>query len=383
MDNKLRQTGMDALALMGCALHGVPHRAQLQCSLTDLYTFCEFHSITAMIAMALEKKWKDEPPADAAAAAKFRQAQAQTMRKTILLNAEREQILNHLESIGCWYMPLKGSLLQFDYPKFGMRQMSDNDILIDASMQEQVHDFMCGRGYESTSYQTTVENNYHKAPVYNFEMHTALFGLESADAFGAYYGNVRERLIPVAGKKFRLQFTPEDFYIYMVAHGWKHALRSGIGLRFLADIWVWQHKYGNDADRAYLERELRKLGAADFEAQCRNLSEKLLDIPGEPEELTEPEELLLHQLFTAGTYGTMERKMENRMQQLEQGGFAKLRYALSRIFPSARVLSLTHPNIMNQKWKVPFIWLARLLRAVSTGLPATIGEIRMMLRKKK
>lgn len=380
MNKQLRQIGMDAVYLMACSLHGTVPNRELNSGMTDLYAFCEFHSITAMAAMALEKRWKEIPPEDAQAAAKFRQAQAKTIRKSILLNAEREQILQFLEQIGCWYMPLKGSLLQYDYPKFGMRQMGDNDILIDPSKQEQVHDFMCSRGYEVISYKTTVENNYHKAPVYNFEMHTALFGLESADSFAAYYADVRNRLIPEPGKQFGLRFTPEDFYIYMVAHGWKHALHSGIGLRFLADIWIWQSKYGKDADKRYLDRELAKLGASDFERECRILSEKLLDSHRQPDLLNDAEESLLMQLFTAGAYGTTERKMENRM---EQGRFRKLRYVLSRIFPSARELSLTHPNIMDQKWQVPLIWMERLLRAVSTRLPDTIGEIRMMLRKKK
>lgn len=379
MDRKLHQVGMDALYLMNCALHGVAPRAQLQSNLADLYAFCEFHSITSMAAMALEMRWKEIPPSDPEMAGKFRQAEAVAIRKNILLNAEREQILNHLEQIGCWYMPLKGSLLQYDYPRFGMRQMGDNDILIDPAMQEQVHTFMCNRGYEAASYQTTVENNYHKAPVYNFEMHTALFGLESADILGVYYADVRNRLIPEPGRQFGLRFMPEDFYIYMVAHAWKHALRSGIGLRFLADLWIWQSKYADKTDRAYLDRELEKLGAADFERQYRTISTKLLNDSGQ-QKLTDAQEHLLEQLFTSGTYGTMERKMEIRIQQNQS---SRLCYVLSRIFPSARVLSMTYPNIMNQKWKVPLIWTERLIRAVSTGLPATIGEIRMMLRKKK
>ena len=165
----------------------------------------------------------------------------------------------------------------------------------------------------------------------------------------------------------------------MVAHAWKHALRSGIGLRFLADLWIWQSKYADKTDRAYLDRELEKLGAADFERQYRTISTKLLNDSGQ-QKLTDAQEHLLEQLFTSGTYGTMERKMEIRIQQNQS---SRLCYVLSRIFPSARVLSMTYPNIMNQKWKVPLIWTERLIRAVSTGLPATIGEIRMMLRKKK
>lgn len=380
MESKLWQIGMDALYLVSCALQGQQPGRDISCDLGELYTFCEFHSITALTAAALEMLWKDSPSQDTEHVQKFRQTMAMSMRKSILLNAEREQILQHLENIGCWHMPLKGSLLQYDYPKLGMRQMSDNDILIDASREEEVHEFLCGRGYEAVSYQTTVENNYHKAPVYNFEMHTALFGMESPEQFRAYYADVRQRLVPVQGKRFGYRFTPEDFYIYMIAHAWKHAQRSGIGIRLLADIHVYLQKHG--INREYVDTELAKFGAAEFEYGCRQLSEKLLAAHASAENLSEQERELLEQLFTAGTYGTQERKISNRLVRL-QGRFAKLRYVLSRVFPSAEVLSLTYPGIMNQRWKIPLIWIRRLIRAVLIHPWDTLKELKILNGKHK
>lgn len=382
MESKIWQVGMDTIHLIRCALHGQRPLHAPESEIADIYTFCEFHSVTAMAATALEQLWKETPPRDAEQARKFQQAQAASMRKSILLNAEREQILQHLEQIGCWYMPLKGSLLQYDYPKFGMRQMSDNDILIDVSKQEEVHEFLCGRGYESVSYQTTVENNYHKEPVYNFEMHTALFGMEAPEEFRTYYADVKQRLISDEGKQYAYHFTPEDFYVYAVAHAWKHARRSGIGIRFLVDIWVWLQKHGGKLNRIYVDGELEKLGAADFERRCRQLSAKLLNMSDEEPDFSEQERELLLQFLTAGTYGTLEHKMDN---QLQKGGksSAKLRYVFSRVFPSAQVLSLTYPRVMEQKWRIPLIWLWRLIRAVFISPVTTVKEITMLLRKKR
>lgn len=384
MDNKLRRTGRDALYLIGCTLHGISPEGGIESALADLYTFCEFHSVAPMAAPALESVWTKTPPDDPDAARNFRQSLAASMRKNILMNAEREQILRFMDEIGCWYMPLKGSLLQYDYPQFGIRQMSDNDILIDPSRQEEVHEFMLRRGYTAVSYQTTVENNYHKAPLYNFELHTALFGAESDPKLGDYYADVKSRLVPEAGKQHGFRFAPEDFYIYMVAHAWKHAQRSGIGIRFLADIWVWLRKYGTEMDRDYVDGELEKLGAAAFDRDCRHLSARILDAPGIPQDLSEMEEALLDQFLESGTYGIEQRKVSNRLQRLQSsGGFVKFRYLLSRVFPSARELSLTHPKIMEQRWKVPLIWVLRLIRAVTTRLPDTLRELRLMERTDK
>ena len=380
MDNNYWQTGMDAVELIRCALHGKQPAEPENSNLEDIYRFCEFHSVTATAATALEMLWKDNPPQDQETAGKFRQALARSMRKSILLNAEREQILQHLEQIGCWYMPLKGSLLQHDYPRFGMRQMSDNDILIDASMQEAVHSFLTGLGYEAVSYQITVENNYHKPPVYNFEMHTALFGMEAPAEFRTYYADVKQRLIPDEGRQYGYHFRPEDFYIYMIAHAWKHASKSGIGIRFLADLWVWNRKHGAALNRDYVASELKKLGAAEFEQSSRQLSGKLLDGPGA--ELSQQEREILVRFFEAGTYGTPEQKMDNQLNG-KTGGAAKLRYVLSRVFPSAQTLSVVHPHVMEQKWRVPLIWIWRLIRAVFVTPVSTIRELAMLIRKKR
>ena len=265
-------------------------------------------------------------------------------------------------------------------PRFGMRQMSDNDILFDPSRQEAVHEFLCRRGYEAVSYQTTVENNYHKAPVYNFEMHTALFGVESPKVFRDYYSNVKDRLIPDEGKSYGYHFAPEDFYIYLIAHGWKHAQRGGVGIRFLTDTWVYLQKHAKQFDWEYADTELEKLGIAAFAHQCRQLSAKLLEMPASGETLSEQERKMLKQFLTAGTYGTLERKISNQIRN-GAGGGKRLRYVVSRIFPSAETLSLSHPRLMEHQWKVPLIWLWRLIRAVLICPLDTVKELRILMKK--
>ena len=53
--------------------------------------------------------------------------------------------------MGIWYAPLKGILLQALYPKYGMRQMSDNDILYGVEGQKKLIAMMKKRGYKTES----------------------------------------------------------------------------------------------------------------------------------------------------------------------------------------------------------------------------------------
>ena len=84
-------------------------------------------------------------------------------------------MLSALDGAGIWYMPLKGTLLKDLYPKTGMREMADNDILFDASRCGDVKRIMESLGFEIKAYGTGPHDSYLKPPVSNFEMHRKLF----------------------------------------------------------------------------------------------------------------------------------------------------------------------------------------------------------------
>ena len=199
------------MRIAGCALNDRCPDLDGSLDLDALFAFCKFHSITSIVAMALERYWKEVTPADPEQMKQWKQAKDMAIRKNILLNAERERIVKHLESICCWYMPLKGSLLQYDYPKFGMRQMSDNDILFDESMHRQVYEFMTGSGYEAVTYQQGKDDEYVKKPLYNIEMHRALFGNALYPELAEYFRDVKQRLIKDEQNQFGYHFSREDF----------------------------------------------------------------------------------------------------------------------------------------------------------------------------
>ena len=88
-------------------------------------------------------------------------------------------------------MPLKGAVLKDLYPKHDMRQMADNDILFDVTCQKEIRDYFVSHGYEVISYAKGNHDVYEKPPVYNFEMHTALFGAGHNEVWAKYYENVK------------------------------------------------------------------------------------------------------------------------------------------------------------------------------------------------
>ncbi len=246
------------IALVRCAVNEEKPDAKLieQLDLPALFEICQSHILTACTAYALESAGIHD--------AAFTEEKNKAIRKNLILDSERAKILNRLEQEKIWYMPLKGAVMKDWYPRLGMRQMSDNDILYDSAARAQVREIMETLGFSCESYGKHKDDCYTKLPVSNFEMHNALFSDVHPDNLQVYYQDVTAMLLPVSGTEYGRCFRDEDFYIYALAHIYKHFVHGGIGVRSLLDIEIILRKIGNHFDPAYMERELDKLELTEF-----------------------------------------------------------------------------------------------------------------------
>ena len=111
----------------------------------------------------------------------------------------------------------------------------DNDILYDGRYRERVRDILLERGFICDHFGKGPDDAYLKEPVYNFEMHHHLFLEANAGGFHSYYENVKDRLLKDEENAFGYHFRPEDFYLFMIAHEYKHFANGWTGVRSLAD----------------------------------------------------------------------------------------------------------------------------------------------------
>lgn len=363
----MTKTSEHLLYLMACALQGVSAREEVlaDADLKQLLIMARKHSVASMVCMALEKT-AIFANADEATKKQWIDAKNKAIRKNMLLDAERKTISHELETQGIWYMPLKGSILKDWYPKPGMREMADNDILFDASKRKEVKAIFQGRGYTVKEYNKSNHDEYEKPPIYNFEMHVELYH-KIYDTFNEKYDDVKQRLIPDAEVPYRLHFTPEDFYVFVIAHANKHYSSSGTGIRTLADIYIMNQKLGGTMNWEYVDSELRGLGIFSYECESRELAQKLFGIAELPTEanLSEAEQQMLAYYLGASTYGTIENRTLNQMQKLQPDGGAitahtKRKYLLSRIFPGREWCEAYAPTVYKYPVLLPFFWVWRL-----------------------
>ena len=364
----ITRTSEQLLYLMACALQGVSAREEIlaDADLKQLLIMARKHSVASMVCMALEKT-AIFANADEAAKKQWLEVKNKAIRKNMLLDAERKAILHELEIQGIWYMPLKGSILKDWYPKPGMREMADNDILFDPSGREQVREIFQNRGYKTVSFRKSNHDVYEKAPIYNFEMHVSLF-LGTYKELTEQYENVKERLLPVDGTAYQFAFTPEDFYVFALAHAHKHYSHSGTGVRTLADIYVMDRHLGDIMDQDEVEQKLTQLGIAEYEQHSRVLAEKLFSAvrPLAEIELTEDEKKMLLYYCDATTYGTFDNRVNNRLHELQENSeditpWTKLKYCGVRLFPGREFCKLHYPFVYRHPWTMPFFWVWRIV----------------------
>lgn len=364
----MEKTSELLIYLMACSLQGTkPEEALLaNIDLEALLRLAKAHSVSAMVCMALEQTDAFQHAAETTRL-KWLDAKNKAVRKNMLLDAERKTILHELETQSIWYMPLKGSILKDWYPKPGMREMADNDILFDPSGREQVREIFQNRGYKTVSFRKGNHDVYEKAPIYNFEMHVSLF-------HGTYkelteqYENVKERLLPVDGTAYQFAFTPEDFYVFVLAHAYKHYSHSGTGIRTLADIYVMNRHLGGIMNRDEVEQKLTQLGIAEYEQHSRVLAEKLFSAvrPLAETELTEDEKEMLLYYCNATTYGTVDNRVNNRLRELQENSeniklWTKVKYCCVRLFPGREFCKFAYPFVYKHPWTLPFFWVWRIV----------------------
>lgn len=359
----------DIIRLISCALNNTVLNESIiaQTDFDNLFRLSKYHSVTCIVAYALESAGiKHE---------KFQKEKNLSVRNTMLLDGERKQICKFFEENKIWYMPLKGVYLKEYYPKIGMRQMCDNDILIDENAVEKVKLYMTERGYEMKL--SDHDYQFLKLPCYNFEIHKRLIGDLHKKEWVDYYQNIKQKLINDDNNKYSYHFSDEDFYIYMKLHEYKHFTECGTGIRSLIDSYVFLKRFEKNLNRDYIAEECRKLGIADFENKSRSLSLKLFD-SGITDNLTEDEKELLDYYFKSGVYGFFENKVKTALESEK-----KSVYIIKRIFPPIDTYKYSYPFFYRHKILLPAGWAYRLIRGIFCKKNTIKSEIKSISSIKK
>lgn len=391
-----------------------------------IYYIAKKHNLVSIMAQAMEKLGFES---DSDIWKRWLKEKNQLIYKSVLMDVEREAIQDFFEKNNIWYMLLKGMVIRKYYPAPELREMADNDILFDNKYSKEVYDFMTARGYKSDDYNKGYHDEYLKPPAYNFEMHRQLVSSKERPKWYEYYKDVKSILINDANGKNQFYFSDNDFYVYFIVHTYKHFLNSGMGLRTVLDVYLYLNNLQDKLDFDYIEEQLKKLDAYDFEQTFRSLAFKMFgekakegnvaadelqgsfddkeqDMLRESFDAKKQDKLcgsfdakeqdkwwnsfddkehdMLSYILDAGTYGNLENSVAHKMGYTKgekKKASDKAKYIFRRLFPSMDTIEEFFPFFYKHKWAIPFLYIYRIGKIPFTRRKKVAGELREVFKK--
>ena len=354
-----------SLSLAGKKLDQIPYSDK---DLEAVYEYVKISGISAITFMALEDALDviDEN----SYMFDWKKLRLNSIRRNLLFDQERNAITNFFEQNGIWYLPLKGSVIKEMYPNPEMREMNDNDILIDQNGRDQAKDFMLGSGYAIKPNDKGViddkgnSDEYVKDPFFYFELHKFLIEERYSPKQYDYFLSIKDRLIKDTDKEYGYHMSDEDFYLYMICHAHKHFSRNGMGIRFLMDEYVFLKEKGETLDNDYINEKIREFGLEQFDADLQKISKMAFDLDQEYSEsdLSDSEKALYDSCLGAGIFGNIETRWKNEAYEMSArstDNITKKEYIKNRLFPDENWYRIYHPFVYKHKVVKPFFTIYR------------------------
>lgn len=334
--------GKYLIALLRAAIRSeVPPSAPQNLNWKVLFSLAKSHAVEATVFRSVESG--GQCPEDILC--EWKKCADRALAKELMYDAERGEILAEFDKAGIKYLPLKGIIIKNFYPRRGMRQFTDNDILFDKKRKKKVREIMLARGYSMDKFASRHSEHdvYQKLPAFNFEMHRDL--VDESALYKKYFDKIWERAVKDEGDNCAWHMTDDDFYVYNLAHFYYHYTHGGAGIKFYADLRVMRENL--NIDRIKVDASLRETKLDGFEEHVFDISEKWFgegrgDVDGE----------IFDIVLRNGVYGSMENFVANQIEEDGLFGFIFLPYNKMKIrFPFLKYLPFL----------LPFCWIVRLV----------------------
>ena len=259
------------------------------------------------------------------------------------------------------YMPLKGTVLKYYYPKTEMRPMSDADILIKPEQYDRIRTVMSGLGFEE-KYESDHELVWKKKDIILFELHKRIIPSYNKDYY-TYYGDGWRLAKKDDNFGHRYHMSAEDELIYNFTHMAKHYRDGGIGIRHIIDIYVCQAKTVN-SDEIYIKNELKKLKLWDFYVNV----DKTIKVWFENDTPNEKTDFITDYIFTSGSYGTKERKILSAAvkdsKSTKNTSQVRHKKLFSLIFMPYKSMCVKYHFLSKYPFLLPVMWVVRWISAI-------------------
>lgn len=324
------------LSVVSCGLNGKTYSGAGD--LRKIYLLSKKHGVENLFYLAIKENCADLEVLKIA-----KKAYASNVNLSLVQNAYADETFSRLANNGVKILRLKGEAIKNIYPSRDMRYSSDVDFYYEKKQGKIVKKVLKGAGFELT-HKTYQHACYEKHPV-TLEAHYSLSFLDKSS--GKYYDDVFLKAKKASEGIFC--FSLNDEYVYFLTHAAKHFKYGGFGVKSVVDNFCFLKAV---LDFPYVESEIEKLNLTKFYTTFRNVSFNWFG----GEELSEDGEAFEEFIAKSANYGTSE----NYAAMNFTGEKAGKKYLLSKIFPSAKILSQKYAILEKTPVLLPVFWVVRL-----------------------
>lgn len=338
---------------------------------SKLIDICKGHSLLPLLYKACLKY---EIKLDDKQSSFLRKQYNYQLMKEATQQCELEMILTEFNNQKIKCLPLKGIFLKDLYPSQELRTMGDLDILVMDKDLKRVKKILVNYGYDCRK-SGGKDDAYHKDPFMHVEIHRIMVD-GNFELIADYYKNIWDVIKPINENSNIYKMTNEDFYIHMISHIASHYATSGIGIRFVFDVWLFLKKYEESMNFDYINHELDKINLLKFNNNFTSMTFKWF----KGIETSELEESMSLYIFNSGTFGTLKNKQsvelvlgKNGMKSFKTSKFL---YMIKLIFPSFKYMK--NRNVILKKIPIllPYFYVQRLFVALSRKKKLAIQSIK-------
>ena len=291
--------------------------------------------------------------------------------KNLVQVSERNKLVHLLTEDGIDVLPLKGSVLIDLYPDPSWRQMADLDMLIRADQNHKVRAHMERLGYTTKIFDSGKDDCYDLPPFLHVEMHRQLVPESSPlPGLSDYYVDPWRRA--VADTAHLYHFSWDDYYLFLLAHFYRHFQVGGSGIRNVMDIHVFLQNHKQELHEEYLAAELEKLHMTDFRTDMEARAERWFGAATESQSVHEQTPVNRHRedidylLFSSGAYGLVSYSMDFALNRQAKEHRNKLTTGLSYlqkiVFPNYDYMMLSYPWMTGApRASLPLLWVYRIV----------------------
>lgn len=279
---------------------------------------------------------------------------------------ETEKILNALDKNNIKTLVVKGTIMKNIYPQNYMRKMCDIDILVDKGDFKKASQIIENMGYNKF-YNHEKHIVFTKQPLIMIEMHRML--ILKRDVGYEYFKNVWSLCEKYKKYKNIYQLNKEDAYIFCILHMLIHFKFTGITIKDMLDVYLYNEKYKDNLDYKKIDEVFCNLGLKEFENNIKEIAYKWFD-KEQVDDFNEVEEYILK--------GESNKNKVNYDLSESEG---KLNYIKKLLFPKLDIMKEKYPVLKKAPALLPVMWCSRIFKDIFTKaipLKTRVDTIRMI-----